>query len=79
MRVSRRWIWSFSGPSISDRVLRPLLLALLVWITAGAALAQDKRVALVIGNAAYRHVSELANPVNDSGDMSAAVPSSTPA
>ena len=54
-------------------MLRPVLLALLVWITAGAALAQDKRVALVVGNAAYRHVSELANPVNDAGDMSAAL------
>jgi formylglycine-generating enzyme required for sulfatase activity len=29
----------------------------------------EKRVALVIGNAAYRHADKLANPVNDARDM----------
>jgi uncharacterized caspase-like protein len=29
----------------------------------------DKRVALVIGNAAYRHADRLANPVNDARGM----------
>jgi uncharacterized caspase-like protein len=29
----------------------------------------DKRVALVIGNGAYRHVSLLANPLNDANDV----------
>src|SRR6476646_8837832 len=32
----------------------------------------DKRVALVIGNAAYKNVTQLKNPVNDATDVSAA-------
>ena len=36
------------------------------------ALAQ-KRVALVIGNAAYQHTAKLANPGNDATDMVAAL------
>jgi len=32
-----------------------------------------KRVALVIGNAAYQHAGELANTRNDAGDMAAAL------
>jgi hypothetical protein len=37
---------------------------------AGSASAQD-RVALVIGNTAYRHVAPLANPANDAADVAA--------
>jgi hypothetical protein len=33
----------------------------------------DKRVALVVGNAAYRNTPALANPVNDAEEMSAAL------
>jgi uncharacterized caspase-like protein len=33
----------------------------------------EKRVALVIGNAAYKHAPELANPKNDATDMAAAL------
>ena len=33
----------------------------------------EKRVALVVGNAAYRHSSALANPVNDARDMAASL------
>jgi len=33
----------------------------------------EKRVALVIGNAAYRHAGELANPRNDADDFTAAL------
>jgi hypothetical protein len=33
----------------------------------------EKRVALVIGNSAYTHAGELANPKNDAGDMAAAL------
>ncbi len=33
----------------------------------------EKRVALVIGNAAYKHAPELANPRNDAKDMAAAL------
>jgi len=35
-----------------------------IWLGIGAALA-DKRVALVIGNSAYKNVARLANPTND--------------
>ncbi len=36
-----------------------------------AASASGRRLALVIGNAAYRHVPRLTNPVNDANDMAA--------
>ena len=45
------------------RRLLPLL-ALLLLLAPGA-LAQERRVALVVGNGAYRHASALANPGND--------------
>ena len=38
----------------------------------GVALAQ-KRVALVIGNAAYKHTGELPNPKNDATDVAVAL------
>jgi uncharacterized caspase-like protein len=45
----------------------------LLSLVAAAALAQpaaaEKRVALVIGNSAYKHAGRLANPVNDANDM----------
>jgi hypothetical protein len=37
------------------------------------ALADGKRVALVIGNSAYRNVPALPNPANDAGDIAAAL------
>jgi uncharacterized caspase-like protein len=37
-------------------------------LTAQPAFAQDKKVALVIGNAAYKNVTSLKNPVNDAAD-----------
>lgn len=37
------------------------------------AFAQDKRVALVIGNADYRNIFKLQNPVNDATDIGAAL------
>ena len=49
-----------------------VLAALLVLAAGGAVLAQGgaaDRVALVIGNSAYEHASELANPVNDATAM----------
>ena len=46
-------------------------------MVAAVALAQpaaaQKRVALVIGNAAYMHAGRLANPANDASDMAAAL------
>jgi TPR repeat protein len=46
---------------------RLLLLVIVVFWTAGTALAQqtEHRVALVIGNAGYQHVDRLSNPGND--------------
>ncbi|SFP87867.1 Uncharacterized protein, contains caspase domain [Mesorhizobium sp. NFR06] len=47
-----------------------ILLVLLFVAVAGQA-AAEKRVALVIGNSAYQHAVQLANPENDSADMNA--------
>src|SRR5882757_9840222 len=48
------------------------------WVLAAAALLAvsqpafaEKRVALVLGNSAYRNVPQLANPVNDSARIAA--------
>lgn len=41
-----------------------VLLILATWLGTGAALA-EKRVALVMGNSAYKNVARLANPAND--------------
>ena len=53
--------------SFDRRCSRLCLLAIALCWTAAAAQAQEseRRVALVIGNAAYQHVDRLANPVND--------------
>jgi uncharacterized caspase-like protein len=54
-------------------------LSAIILSLAAAALAQpaaaQKRVALVIGNAAYTHAGQLANPSNDATDMAAALKS----
>lgn len=47
------------------------LLVILLCLAGRAAVAE--RVALVIGNAAYRHTSALANPANDARDTAAAL------
>ena len=47
-----------------------ILLVLLFAAVSGRAVA-EKRVALVIGNSAYQHAVQLANPKNDSSDMNA--------
>jgi uncharacterized caspase-like protein len=47
-----------------------LLLAVLSFV-ATPSLAQDKRIALVIGNSAYKHTPRLDNPGNDAADMAA--------
>lgn len=52
--------------------LARLLLALLVVFAAGEARA-ERRIALVIGNAAYMHVPALPNPANDAGDIAASL------
>jgi uncharacterized caspase-like protein len=47
-----------------------IVLVLLFAAVSGRAVA-EKRVALVIGNSAYQHAVQLANPKNDSSDMTA--------
>ena len=49
-------------------------LALIVAMLGGALDADaQKRVALVIGNSAYKDASELANPKNDAADIAVAL------
>src|SRR5262245_16921096 len=48
-----------------------IALVVLLLLPPGASAA--KRVALVIGNASYKHAGELANPRNDATDISAAL------
>src|SRR5215212_6625627 len=47
--------------------------ALTVWLTllAGQPALAEKRVALVIGNSAYRSVARLSNPANDAAAVAA--------
>jgi hypothetical protein len=42
-----------------------LVIAFCVLLALGSSANAEKRVALVIGNAAYTHAPELANPRND--------------
>src|SRR4051812_17405553 len=49
-----------------------VVIVLLVLLMSSIAHAQ-KRVALVIGNSAYKHTGELTNPRNDAVDMAAAL------
>jgi len=53
--------------------IRTLLFVLLIAGLAVDACAADKRVALVIGNAAYKSAPRLRNTLNDADDMSAAL------
>jgi uncharacterized caspase-like protein len=48
-------------------------LTALVLLSAGQTAFAEKRVALVIGNAAYQKAPELTNPKNDAEDMAAAL------
>ena len=55
----------------SARGLLQTAIALLLVLVLSSAAQAAKRVALVIGNSAYRHTGELANPKNDATDMAA--------
>jgi len=55
------------------RQLLGCVLVLLLTVQGTATVAAQNRVALVIGNSAYRHAPELKNPANDAADMSAAL------
>ncbi|MGX5844849.1 caspase family protein [Mesorhizobium sp. ArgA1] len=47
------------------------ILLVLLFVAVSGQAAAEKRVALVIGNSAYQHAVQLANPKNDSSDMNA--------
>src|SRR5262245_43109878 len=53
---------------LADR-LRFALLGLLLLAVPEPSAADEKRVALVVGNSAYRRTAELKNPRNDAADM----------
>jgi hypothetical protein len=69
--LGRKWSWRMSMAWIW-RVITWALLALI-----GAfpcfAIEPGKRIALVIGNSAYKHTGALANPANDAEDMANAL------
>src|SRR5262249_43392138 len=50
-----------------------IFLGLFAIVTASVPACAEKRVALVVGNAAYQHTGRLANPTNDADDMSVAL------
>jgi uncharacterized caspase-like protein len=52
---------------------RILGLVLIMTFAVSGGAAAEKRVALVIGNSAYKHAPELENPRNDATDMAAAL------
>jgi hypothetical protein len=58
---------------VRSRHFRRLCVATFVTLLSFGPAAAAKRVALVIGNATYRHAGALANPVNDASDMAAAL------
>jgi hypothetical protein len=53
--------------------LASVFLVLLVFAAGSVAARAERRVALVIGNAAYQHTASLPNPVNDADDMALAL------
>ena len=50
-----------------------ILLAGLAWLALAGAAVAESRVALVVGNAAYRRFKPLLNPSNDAADVAAAL------
>ena len=56
---------------MSGRFSRIVVVLLVVFLAASPALAQGKRVALVIGNSEYKHTPRLENPKNDAAHMAA--------
>ena len=57
---------------MARRLVIALIVAWWAWLAAGPAFAA-KRVALVIGNGAYKETDKLTNPINDAADMIAAL------
>jgi hypothetical protein len=62
------------SPIVFARFLSPILSLMILLVALGLpARADGKRVALVIGNAAYKHAAELRNPRNDAQDVAEAL------
>ena len=53
--------------------LKVVMLALALFVPVQPASAEEKRVALVIGNADYRNMAKMKHPVNDAADIGAAL------
>ena len=64
-------VLAYLGNFMSARFSRIVVALLVVFLAASPALAQGKRVALVIGNSEYKHTPRLENPKNDATDMAA--------
>lgn len=69
--MTKRWD-AFANPG-QTRVIAALWIIAAALLMAVPAHAAGDRVALVIGNSAYDHVSQLPNPSNDAQDMAAAL------
>ena len=63
---------SFAGSAVRRLSALALAFAVLLWALSAAAGASE-RVALVVGNAEYEHVRDLANPKKDAADIGAAL------
>src|SRR5262249_25449826 len=66
------WIWSLKGSAMRTNTMRLSILSIaFVGLLSALAPAEaaGRRLALVIGNSTYQHVSELTNPQNDASDV----------
>jgi uncharacterized caspase-like protein len=74
--LSRRWLIRRKGPTVRHGFLpKTLVVAIALTIAAltGPALAAPDRVALVIGNSAYKNAAMLPNPSNDAAAIAQAL------
>ena len=51
---------------VTDRLV---FAAMIILLSVGTSFAQDKRVALLIGNSGYEYAPKLPNPANDANDL----------
>jgi len=57
-------------PKVMKWVVRLCVLSMGIWLSVTASLAQDRRIALVIGNSNYSYLPPLSNPVQDAEAIS---------
>src|SRR5215468_4800916 len=65
--------WCSWAVAAMRRLFSQLIFWALVTVSTAAPAVAEKRIALVIGNSAYKHAGVLTNPKNDATDMSAAL------